>query len=109
MQFINFITIFLGCSSLISLPKICKWKTDSVESFYCLFENCISLVSIPDILNWNTDKSESLYDLFRGCISIISIPKMPKLCLMENNDDFLKRDYNKEINNMINDKFNFFD
>ena len=35
--------IFSGCSNLISLPDISKWKADNVNDLSELFSGCISL------------------------------------------------------------------
>ena len=42
--------LFSGCSNLISLPDISKWKTNNVNDLSELFYGCTSLKSLPIFL-----------------------------------------------------------
>ena len=66
--------MFSGCSSLTSLPDISKWNTINVNNMSFMFDDCSSLTSLPDISKWNTDNDESMYGMFYGCSSLISLP-----------------------------------
>ena len=58
--------LFYGCSSLISIPDISKWKVNNLKYMSDLFSNCSSLLIIPDIskLNFNNiiDNSDIMKD-----------------------------------------------
>ena len=41
-------SIFSGCSSLISLPDISKWKTSDINNINNMFSYCSSLISLPN-------------------------------------------------------------
>jgi ubiquitin-conjugating enzyme E2 D/E len=62
--------LFMGCSSLISLPDISKWNMYNVEYLKYMFYQCSKLKDIPDIYKWNLnyvkDKNE-IKDIFYGC------------------------------------------
>ena len=49
--------LFSGCSSLLYLPDLSKWKFNnefnSNIKIHNIFFNCSSLSSIPDISKWN--------------------------------------------------------
>ena len=47
--------MFLGCSSLKSLPDISKWNTNNVTDMSGMFLGCSSLKPLPDISKWNTN------------------------------------------------------
>ena len=44
-----------------------------------IFKGCNSLISLPDISKWNTESVFYSSNMFFGCISLILIPDMPKL------------------------------
>ena len=48
--------MFCGCSSLLIIPDISKWKTDNLTEFNLIFYGCSSLFSYPDISKWNNEK-----------------------------------------------------
>ena len=50
---INMSNMFLGCSSLLSLPDISKLNTNNVYDMNFMFNGCSSLSSLPDISKWN--------------------------------------------------------
>ena len=51
----NMSEMFLGCSSLLSLPDISKWNTNNVTNMSHIFCRCSSLLSLPNFSNWNTN------------------------------------------------------
>ena len=57
-----------GCSSLISLPDISKWKLNKVQFKESIFNECSSLISIPNL----KFKDISIYN---NCFSLLKIPK----------------------------------
>ena len=56
--------MFSGCSSLISLPDISKWKTDNVNRMSYMFSGCSHLITLPDISKWNTDNVKNKKNIF---------------------------------------------
>ena len=63
--------MFDGCSSLLSLPDISKWKTNNVNNMSNMFSRCSSLSSLPDISKWNTNNANYISGMFYGCLNII--------------------------------------
>ena len=53
-------SLFLGCSSLISLPDMYKWDTNDIKDMNSIFSGCSSLISLPDISKWNIN---NVYDM----------------------------------------------
>ena len=45
----NMSFMFCGCLSLLSLPDISKWNTNSVTNMVGIFFGCSSLTELPDI------------------------------------------------------------
>ena len=74
----NMISMFSGCSSLISLPDISKWNTNSVNDMNSIFSRCSSLISLPDISIWNTNNVNYMNNMFEECTSLISLPDISK-------------------------------
>ena len=60
-----------GCSSLLSLSDISKWKTNKVTNMSYMFDRCSSLSSLPDISKWNTNNVTDMSSLFDRCLNII--------------------------------------
>ena len=57
--------MFLGCSSLSSLPDISKWNTSNVTSMCYMFGGCSSLSSLDDIISkWDTSNVTDLNNIF---------------------------------------------
>ena len=71
-------SMFYGCSSLLSLPDISKWKTNNIIDMCSIFDGCSSLSSLPDISKWNTNKVTDMHCMFYGCSSLLSLPDISK-------------------------------
>ena len=71
-------SMFYGCSSLLSLPDISFWDTSNVTRLDFMFYGCSSLNSLPDISKWNTSKVTLIYSMFYGCSSLKSLPDISK-------------------------------
>ena len=63
--------LFSGCSSLISIPDISRWKVENAKFVGNLFSECSSLISIPDISKWNTNLQDIESDNIFQCCSLI--------------------------------------
>ena len=74
----NMSCIFLGCSSISSLPDISKLNTNHVTDLSYMFYECSSLSSIPDISKWNTNNVTNMSCIFLGCSSLLSLPDISK-------------------------------
>ena len=74
----NMECLFGNCESLLSLPDIGKWDTSSVINMKCMFENCQSLISLPDISKWDTSNVSDMFYMFENCQSLISFPDISK-------------------------------
>jgi len=74
----NMNNMFVGCSSLTSLPDISKWDINNVTDMSGMFAGCSSLLSLPDISNWNTNNVTSMKDMFSWCLSLTSLPDISK-------------------------------
>jgi len=70
--------MFIGCSSLISLPDISKWDIKNVTIMYGMFRECSSLISLPDISKWDTKNVTDMNHMFKECSSLISLPDLSK-------------------------------
>jgi surface protein len=64
----NLSTLFVGCSSLQSLPL---FNTINVTNFFNMFNSCVSLKTIPLLDMSNTTISASM---FQSCSSLQSVP-----------------------------------
>ena len=67
----NMSEIFSGCSSLLSLPDISKWKTNNVINMSYMFNRYSSLSSLPDISKWNTYNVTNMSYMFYEVLNII--------------------------------------
>ena len=67
----NMCKIFFGCSSLLSLPDISKWKTINVNDMNSMFYECSLLLSLSDISKWDTINVTNMNEMFSGCLNII--------------------------------------
>ena len=74
----NMISMFEGCSSLISLSDISKWKINDVTNMSHMLRGCTSLISFPDISKWDLYYVTNMSYMFRGCTSLISLPNISK-------------------------------
>ena len=63
--------MFFNCLSLISLPDISNWNTNSVKNIMLMFFNCSSLSSLPDISKWNTNNLNKMMPILFGCNNLI--------------------------------------
>ena len=70
--------LFEGCSSLIELPDISNWDTNSVLDINYLFNGCSSLKRLPDITKWDMKNVKDISSLFCFCSSLISLPDISK-------------------------------
>ena len=77
--------IFSGCSSLLFLPDISKWKANNLKELIEIFYNCSSLSSIPDISKWNLKNVNQMHGIFYNCSSLSSIPDISKWDIIFNN------------------------
>jgi len=74
----NISEIFLGCSSLKSLPDISKFILKNSIDISSAFSGCSSLEKLLDISKWDIENSLDMSFLFSGCSSILSIPDISK-------------------------------
>ena len=74
----NMSFMFYGCSSLLSLPDISKWKTNNVTNMSCMFYGCSSLPSLPDISKWNTNNAIYMNNMSYECSLLSSLPDILK-------------------------------
>ena len=72
------ISMFSGCSSLISVTDISKWNTSNVEDMGYIFNGCSSITSLPDISKWNTSNVKKISYMFCGCTLLITLPDISK-------------------------------
>ena len=70
--------MFSGCSSLLSLPDINKWKVEKITDMSYMFYECSSLSSLPDISKWNTSNVTDMSYMFCFCSSLESLPDISK-------------------------------
>ena len=63
-------SMFYGCSSLLSLPDISKWKTNNIIDMCSIFDGCSSLSTLPDIYKWNNKNVTNIGYMFCGCSSL---------------------------------------
>ena len=61
--------MFIGCSSITSIPDISKWNTKNVKDISAMFYYCESLSSLPDIFKWNISNVTNISTLFYNCIN----------------------------------------
>ena len=73
--------MFLGCSSLKSLPDISNWDTKNVTDMSYMFSYCSSLKSLPDISKWTLKKNLNRDYMFERVNEKI-IPKKFRGCLI---------------------------
>ena len=64
------ISMFYGCSNLISIPQI---NTSNVTNMVNMFYNCSSLTTIPQI---NTSNVTNMNYMFYNCSSLTTIPQI---------------------------------
>ena len=74
----NMFYMFLGCTSLKSLPDISKWDTKNVTAIAGIFSYCSSLNSLPDISNWDTKNVTDMHGIFFECSSLKYLPDISK-------------------------------
>ena len=70
--------MFLGCSSLLSLPDISNWSTNIVTDMNNMFYGCSSLSSLPDISKWIINNVKDMRYMFSGCSLLSSLPDISK-------------------------------
>ena len=95
--------LFEGCSSLLVIPDISKWKINSYCKIKKMFYRCFSLMTYPDISNWNISaftKTEDIFELFKPEVNSnsSSVSKSIIENLSEYFDDCLSVFSNPEIN-----------
>ena len=93
--------MFLGCSSLITLPKISKWNISKVISINFLFSFCNSLIYFPSLDDWDTTNCLFMREVFYDCINSINYEEIKKnlygnkvFYKIEDNSSHLLGDYN---------------
>ena len=74
----NMSCMFSHCSSLLSLPDISKWNTNTITNMNNLFYECSSLKSLPDISKWNTSFVTNMSHMFYKCSSLLTLPNISK-------------------------------
>ena len=99
--------MFRGCSSLISLPDISKWKINKKTDITGLFYGCSSLLILPDISKWNIDNI-NINLLFKNNIvdstsSLENISNISELTI-SSKDLITISSSNSSINNDCNNK-----
>jgi hypothetical protein len=70
----NFVSTFIGCNSLSSIPSDLFAYNPNVTSFLQTFLNCFSLASIPESLFANNINVNSFTSTFNTCTSLTFIP-----------------------------------
>ena len=73
-SFINLISIYLGYTSIQSIPEDLFANCPNVTNFYCAFEECRSLESIPANLFANCPNVTSFEKTFYECSNLTGIP-----------------------------------
>ena len=71
MKLINLYSLFVGCSSLVSLD-LKSFDTSNITSAVTLFDGCSSLVSL-DLSNFDMSKLVYASYLFNDCSSLVSL------------------------------------
>ena len=97
--------LFEGCSSLLVIPDISKWKINTYCNVKKMFYGCSSLMTYPDISEWNISaftKAEDIFELkfFKSEVNSksSSVSKSIIENLSEYYDDCLSVFSNPEIN-----------
>ncbi len=60
-------SMFLNCTSLISIEGFDNWNLDKVANLSSMFNGCSKLETIGDISHWNISKVEHIESMFAGC------------------------------------------
>jgi surface protein len=94
-------SMFNGCKSLVSIPDISKWETKEVENVSYMFYECRSLISLPDLTKWNINNITNMKKMFYGCYSLVSLPDLSLWKLKISNPEI-------NINEMLLDCFSLF-
>ena len=105
----NMSHMFNGCSLLISLLDVSKWKTNNVTDMSYMFNGCSLLISLPDISKWNTNNVTDMSYMFNKCSSLISLPDISNWNTNNvNSMNFMLCDcYNLIVSEKIKRKFKF--
>ena len=64
--------MFLGCSSLISLPDISKWNTKNVGMKNFTIYQSNPVISLPDSSKLDTKEDNKMYSIFSECINLLN-------------------------------------
>ena len=56
--------MFKNCVSLVTLPDISNWNTNSLIDTSRMYHGCFSLISLPDLSKWNTHKVTDMNCMF---------------------------------------------
>ena len=73
---------FMGCSSLISAPRILSDSIIHVNQYNSMFDGCTSLTKAPK-LPATTLTARCYYGLFSGCTSLSEAPQLPAMTIEE--------------------------
>ena len=73
-------SMFDGCTSLKSAPKVLPATTLASYCYYRMFKNCTSLVTAPE-LPTTTLASNCYFAMFTGCTSLTTAPALPATTL----------------------------
>jgi surface protein len=68
----NMASMFVGCSSLVSIIGLNQLDTSNVAIMRYMFENCASLTEI-DLSSFDTRKVSNMIQMFNGCINLKTI------------------------------------
>ena len=59
--------MFNGCDSLVNLPDISNWNTQSLKKMREMFSGCSALIELPDISQWKLNNVQDNEYVFFGC------------------------------------------
>ena len=71
----KYMSAFIGCTSLTSIPEGLFKNNVNAEYFYDTFKGCAGLTSIPEELFKNNVNVKGFSETFSGCTGLTSIPE----------------------------------
>ena len=71
----KYMSAFIGCTSLTSIPEGLFKNNVNVTNFREIFEGCTDLTSIPEGLFKNNVNVADFNEIFKGCTGLTSIPE----------------------------------
>ena len=63
----DLISMFSGCSSLLSITGLSKINTSNVTNMCHMFKSCSLLNKINDISKWDINRVKDMSKIFSGC------------------------------------------